>query len=150
MQQCRVALKKAEETLSKAPAVLEPIPLMKKSSSNISDVGVPKTLGNALSPTRKTVLQNLYRRFVNGLPEEYKQHPSLVDYLSKVEAHLYANSKGDPKVEQRLASSVLESLSPEKTVTARIRMLKGEITPADVAQDKSKAFMSDEEIRQYE
>jgi hypothetical protein len=43
-----------------------------------------------------------------------------------------------------LAGKVLESLSPEKTLTARIRMLKGEIPPADVAQDKSRAFMSDE------
>lgn len=73
-----------------------------------------------------------------------------MDYLTKVEGHLYSDSKGDPKAEQKLASKVLESLAPEKTVTARIRMLKGEISPADVAHDKSKAFMSDDEIKQYE
>ena len=149
MQECRAALKKAEELLNKS-AGLTPIPLVKKTSSTISEIEIPKTLGNALSPTRKTILQSLYRSFVNGLSEEYKNHPCLVDYLSKVEGHLYNNSKGEIKMEQKLAAKVLESLSPSKTVTARIRLLKGETSPLDVANDKSKAFMSDEEIKQYE
>lgn len=68
MQECRVALKKAEEALSKASS-LPPVPLVKKASSNIAEVEVPKSLGNALSSTRKTILHNLYRYFVNGLPE---------------------------------------------------------------------------------
>jgi hypothetical protein len=45
---------------------------------------------------------------------------------------------------------VLEQLAADKAITAKVRMLEGKTRPEDVAEEKTSAFMSDEEIRRYE
>lgn len=56
-----------------------------------------------------------------------------MEFLNKVELHIYMNAKADIKMYNKLAGKVLESMAPDKTLTAKLRMLKGEISPKDVA-----------------
>ena len=140
-------IKRLEEKNKRFKSDVQP-QLAKKDSAG--EVEVPKNYGSGLSPpNRRSMLVVLYQHFLFNIKEQQKEQ-GVEEFVLGVEKNLFEVSRGDLNIYNREVKKICQHFYADSCRTAKLRMLRGEISAKDVALNKSEAFMSDESLQKYQ
>ena len=140
-------IKRLEEKNKRFKSDVQP-QLAKKESAG--EVEVPKNYGSGLSPpNRRSMLVVLYQHFLFNIKEQQKEQ-GVEEFVLGVEKNLFEVSRGDLNIYNREVKKICQHFHADSCRTAKLRMLRGEISAKDVALNKSEAFMSDESLQKYQ